>query len=88
MKAPLHLHSTPQQHILTKSEEEARRLGYEKVGTEHILLSIIKEGDCAASRLLNTMSVNLQKLFTLPVANACKPSTRFPIPQDVEICFL
>ena len=52
------------QHILTKSEEEARKLGYEKVGTEHILLAIIKEGDCAASRLLNTLGVNLQKLFT------------------------
>ena len=52
------------QHILAKSEEEAHRLGYEKVGTEHILLAIIKEGDCAASRLLNTMGVNLQKIFT------------------------
>lgn len=52
------------QHILAKSEEEAHKLGYEKIGTEHILLSIIKEGDCAASRLLNTMNVNLQKLFT------------------------
>ncbi len=52
------------QHIIAKSEEEARRLGYEKIGTEHILLAIIKEGDCAASRLLNTLGVNLQKLFT------------------------
>ena len=52
------------QHILVKSEEEAHKLGYENIGTEHILLSIIKEGDCAASRLLNTMGVNLQKLFT------------------------
>lgn len=52
------------QHILTKAQEEAKRLGYDKVGTEHILLSIVKEGDCAASRLLNTMGVSLQKLFT------------------------
>ena len=52
------------QHILSKSEEEAHKLGYERIGSEHILLSIIKEGDCAASRLLNTMNVNLQKLFT------------------------
>ncbi|MBQ2705796.1 MAG: ATP-dependent Clp protease ATP-binding subunit [Agathobacter sp.] len=51
-------------HILDKSVEEAKRLGYDEVGSEHILLSIIKEGDCAASRLLNTMGVNLQKLFT------------------------
>jgi len=52
------------QHILEKSEEEARKLGYDEIGSEHILLAIIKEGDCAASRLLNTMGVNLQKLFT------------------------
>ncbi len=52
------------QHILKKSEEEARKLGYENVGTEHILLATIKEGDCAATRLLNTLGVNLQKLFT------------------------
>ena len=52
------------QHILEKSKEEARKLGYEKVGTEHILLAIIKEGDCAASRLLNTLGISLQKLFT------------------------
>ncbi len=52
------------QHILDKSEEEARKLGYENIGTEHILLAIIKEGDCAATRLLNTLGVSLQKLFT------------------------
>ncbi len=52
------------EHILAKAEEEARKLGYEEIGSEHILLAIIKEGDCAASRLLNTMGVNLQKLFT------------------------
>lgn len=52
------------QSVLEKSEIEAHRLGYEEIGTEHILLVIIKEGNCAASRLLNTMGVNLQKLFT------------------------
>ena len=52
------------QHILAKAKEESHKLGYESIGTEHILLAIIKEGDCAASRLLNTLGVNLQKLFT------------------------
>ena len=51
------------QHVLAKATEEARRLGYESIGTEHILLAMVKEGDCAASRLLNTMGVNQQKLF-------------------------
>ncbi len=52
------------EHILEKAEEEAYRLGYDAVGTEHILLAIIKEGDCAASRLLNTLGVNMQKLLS------------------------
>ncbi len=52
------------QHILEKAEEEAFSLGYDSVGTEHLLLAIIKEGDCAAARLLNTLGVNAQKLLT------------------------
>ena len=52
------------QHILEKSKEEAYHLGYEEIGTEHILLAIIKEGDSAAVRLLNTLGVNIQKLLT------------------------
>lgn len=52
------------QHILEKAAEEAKKLGYDEIGSEHILLAIIKEGDCAASRLLNTMGISLQKLFT------------------------
>ena len=57
-------YSPRSKHILEKAQEEAHRLGYEQIGTEHILLAIVKEGDCAASRLLNTMGVSLQKLFT------------------------
>ena len=41
----------------------ADRFDSERIGTEHLLLAIIKEGDCAASRLLNTMGANPQKLF-------------------------
>ena len=51
------------QHVLAMAEEEAHRLGYESIGTEHILLAMVKEGDSAASRLLNTMGVNHSKLF-------------------------
>ena len=32
-------------------------------GTEHLLLSLLKETDCVATRLLFTMGVNIQKLF-------------------------
>ncbi len=49
--------------VLEAAEKEANRFKSEKVGTEHILLAIIKETDCVASRLLNTLGVNVQKLF-------------------------
>ena len=52
------------QHILQRAQEEAYFLGYDAVGTEHILLAIVKEGDSAAMRLLNTLEVNGQKLLT------------------------
>lgn len=51
------------QMVLDRAQEMAERFDCEKVGTEHLLLAIVKEGDCAASRLLNTMGANPQKLF-------------------------
>ena len=49
--------------VLERASEIAERFGCEEIGTEHLLLSMIKEGDCAACRLLNTMGANPQKLF-------------------------
>ncbi len=49
--------------ILEKSVKEANRFGKKKAGTEHILMSIIKDEDCVACRLLNTLSVNRQKMY-------------------------
>jgi ATP-dependent Clp protease ATP-binding subunit ClpC len=51
------------QMILAHASDEAERFGSDAIGTEHILLSILKEGDCAASRLLNTLGCSSQKLF-------------------------
>jgi ATP-dependent Clp protease ATP-binding subunit ClpC len=51
------------QRILAQSVREARRLDSDMVGTEHILLALIKEGDCVAVRLLNTLGINIQKLY-------------------------
>lgn len=49
--------------ILENSEKEARRLHTADVGTEHLLLSIIREVDCVAARILITLNINLQKIF-------------------------
>jgi len=51
------------QKVLDTAEKEASHFDSEKIGTEHLLLSILKENESAAVRLLNTMGVNLQKLY-------------------------
>ncbi len=48
--------------LLEMAAAEAERFRSENIGTEHLLLAIIKSADCAASRLLNTMNVNMQKM--------------------------
>lgn len=51
------------QKVLDTAQKEAAHFGSEKIGTEHLLLSMLKENESAAVRLLNTMNVNLQKLY-------------------------
>ena len=48
--------------ILKDSEKEAVRFGMEKIGTEHILLALLKDTECVAARLLHTLGANLQKI--------------------------
>ncbi len=49
--------------LLEQAEKEANRLRNEKIGTEHILLAILKSEDTLAIKLLNSMAVNLKKTF-------------------------
>jgi len=49
--------------ILDQSYKEAAKLKAQLVGTEHILIALIKETDCIAVRLLNTLGVNVQKVY-------------------------
>ncbi len=58
------------QKILNQSHKEAARLRSQSVGTEHILIALIKESDCIAVRLLNTLGVNVQKLYVDTMTSA------------------
>ncbi len=49
--------------VLEGAAKEATRFRSEKIGTEHILLAMVKETECVAARLLNTLSVNIQKMY-------------------------
>ena len=48
--------------IIEQAKEDAESMEC-LCGTEHLLLSLLKETDCVATRLLFTMGVNIQKLF-------------------------
>lgn len=42
---------------------EARKLGYNFIGTEHLLIGILREGDCVATKILLDLNVNIPKLY-------------------------
>ncbi len=49
--------------VLEEAGVQAERFGYEKIGTEHILLALIKDSDNVAIRLLNTLGVSTQRIY-------------------------
>ncbi len=48
--------------VIRYSKEEAMRLGHDYIGTEHLLLGIIKEGEGIAVKILQNLGVDLNKL--------------------------
>src|SRR5699024_5921188 len=56
------IHYTPRaKKVIELSMDEARKLGHSYVGTEHILLGLIREGEGVAARVLNNVGVRLNK---------------------------
>ncbi len=49
--------------VIENSYREAVRFKAPLIGTEHLLIAIIRESDCVATRLLNTMGVSIQRLY-------------------------
>ena len=50
-------------YILEESKAEALRFQSNQIGTEHMLLSLLHETDCVATRILLTLNISLQKLY-------------------------
>ena len=82
-----HLEYSPRlRYILEESQNEAAQLASEKVGTEHLLLTMLKDGDCVATRMLMTLNVNIQKLFQdLLLAAGIDPKEYMENQKDGEI---
>src|SRR5699024_967046 len=56
------IHYTPRaKKVVELSQDEARKLGHSYVGTEHILLGLIREGEGVAARVLTNLGVSLNK---------------------------
>ena len=57
-------YSPSAKRILKRAEEEATTLHIDKVGTEHILMAILKDADCLAIKILNTIKgTNVRKMY-------------------------
>ncbi len=50
-------------YIIEESELTAERMGSDEIGTEHLLLVVIRESDCVAARILMTLGISLQKIL-------------------------
>ena len=57
-------YSPRSKRILAASRDEMIAFKENQIGTEHVLLAILREIDCVATRLLHTMGINIQKLFS------------------------
>ncbi len=50
--------------VLEHSYSEARKLGHNYIGTEHILIALLRESESLAVRILSDLSVNIQKVYS------------------------
>jgi ATP-dependent Clp protease ATP-binding subunit ClpC len=57
-----HNFSSQVKEIISYSREEALRLGNDFIGTEHLLLGMIREGENTAIKVLRHLNVDLQEL--------------------------
>lgn len=56
-------YSPRMRRILDNAQREADHFNAAEVGTEHLLIAILREPECAAMRLLNTMGISTKKLY-------------------------
>ncbi len=53
--------------VMELAVDEARRLGHHYIGTEHLLLGLVREGEGIAAQVLESLGVNLEKVRTQTV---------------------
>src|SRR2546425_9703485 len=48
--------------VLSLAQEEARRFQHDAIGTEHLLLGLVREGESVAAQVLKSLDVTLEKV--------------------------
>ena len=71
------------QHVIYYAQEEARAMNYPAVGTEHLLLGILREGESVAARALSDIGVDLNQVREL-VLKTLMPGQE-PVGSEITI---
>jgi ATP-dependent Clp protease ATP-binding subunit ClpC len=80
-----HIPFTPRaKKVLELSLREALQLGHNYIGTEHILLGLVREGDGVAAQVLNNLMVNLDRVrqTVIQLLSGYQASTGEPHPSE------
>jgi len=73
--------------IISYSREEAERLGNDYIGTEHLLLGLLREGDNTALRILKSFKVDIaemQKEIELAIKSEKNYKNAMPLNDNAE----
>ncbi|NNM95646.1 MAG: ATP-dependent Clp protease ATP-binding subunit [Bacteroidia bacterium] len=76
--------------VISFSREEALRLGHDYIGTEHLLLGIIREGEGVAMQLLKSLGIDVPKLrksiedFAPPTSKKINHLANIPLVKQAE----
>ena len=72
-------------YILEESANEAAYFHSKKIGTEHLLIAMLKDVDCVATKILTTLGINIQNLFRdLLIAMGIEPKEYADEQRDME----
>ena len=70
--------------VLENAFLEAKRIGYNYIGTEHLLLAIMKERDCVAVRIITELNVEISKIYNEIAKVINEEESDREIKKDIE----
>ena len=70
--------------VLENAFLEAKRIGYNYIGTEHLFLAIMKEGDCVAVRIITELNVEISKIYNEIAKVINEEESDREIKKDIE----